>query len=152
MLTVREAGPGDLADVLRLLRQDVIREVEESPQVSAGHRAALEQITAEPHSTVLVGEVDRQIISTCQVFWLRHLIYDGGPVCQIESVRTAPSVRGRGYGRQLMEWVITEARRRGCARVQLTTNAARVEARCFYERLGFVESHIGMKLYLGQET
>jgi len=148
-LTVREAGPADLGDVLRLLREDVIREVEESSEVTPGHRAALDQIIAEPHSAVLVGEMNGQIVSTCQVSWLRHLIYDGGLVCQIESVRTAPTARGRGYGRQLMEWVIADARRRGCARVQLTTNAARVDARRFYERLGFAASHIGMKLYLG---
>jgi hypothetical protein len=32
--------------------------------------------------------------------------------------------------------------------VQLTTNASRTRARQFYQRLGFVESHIGMKLFL----
>jgi hypothetical protein len=30
--------------------------------------------------------------------------------------------------------------------IQLTSNTARVDARRFYERLGFKASHIGMKL------
>ena len=47
-----------------------------------------------------------------------------------------------------MEWVLARARERGCRLVQLTTNAARTDARRFYERLGFQASHIGMKLYL----
>jgi hypothetical protein len=38
--------------------------------------------------------------------------------------------------------------RRGCALVQLTTDKTRVDARRFYERLGFVASHEGLKLML----
>ena len=47
-----------------------------------------------------------------------------------------------------MEYVRAEAERRRCARIELTTNRRRDRARTFYERLGFVPSHIGMKLYL----
>jgi GNAT superfamily N-acetyltransferase len=47
-----------------------------------------------------------------------------------------------------MEWVILRVRARGCRVVQLTSNRARVDARRFYERLGFEATHIGMKLYL----
>jgi len=44
--------------------------------------------------------------------------------------------------------VIDEARRRGCALVQLTSDKSRQGAHRFYERLGFVASHEGMKLAL----
>jgi len=44
---------------------------------------------------------------------------------------------------------IARARALGCYRVQLTSNAARPEAHRFYERLGFVASHVGFKLSLG---
>jgi hypothetical protein len=44
--------------------------------------------------------------------------------------------------------VIEEARRRGAMRVQLTSNLQRTDAHRFYERLGFVGSHLGMKLSL----
>lgn len=47
-----------------------------------------------------------------------------------------------------MEWAVARARARGCGMVQLTTNAARPDARRFYERLGFRPSHVGMKLPL----
>jgi GNAT superfamily N-acetyltransferase len=59
------------------------------------------------------------------------------------------SLRNRGLGAQLIDWIVAEARRRGCARVELTSNAQRVDARRFYERLGFTGSHVGFKLYLG---
>jgi GNAT superfamily N-acetyltransferase len=45
-----------------------------------------------------------------------------------------------------VEWAISQARERGAAMVQLTTDASRVDAHRFYERLGFVPSHVGMKL------
>jgi GNAT superfamily N-acetyltransferase len=48
----------------------------------------------------------------------------------------------------MLEWAIAEARRRGCAVVQLTSDKTRTEAHRFYERLGFVASHEGLKLAL----
>jgi GNAT superfamily N-acetyltransferase len=43
---------------------------------------------------------------------------------------------------------IARARERGCHLVQLTTDKARPDARRFYEGLGFVASHEGMKIRL----
>jgi GNAT superfamily N-acetyltransferase len=48
----------------------------------------------------------------------------------------------------MIGWAVDEARQRGCALVQLTTDKHRADARLFYERLGFVASHEGMKLRL----
>lgn len=45
-------------------------------------------------------------------------------------------------------WAIGEARHRGCALVQLTTDKSRVDGHRFYERLGFTDSHEGLKLKL----
>ena len=36
----------------------------------------------------------------------------------------------------------------GCYRIQLTSNTARPDAHRFYERLGFVPSHVGFKMRL----
>ena len=51
-------------------------------------------------------------------------------------------------GAALVEAAIARARALGCYRVQLTSNAARPDAHRFYERLGFVPSHVGFKLPL----
>ena len=40
------------------------------------------------------------------------------------------------------------ARARGCRTVQLTSSNSRTAAQRFYARLGFVASHVGMKLTL----
>ena len=51
-------------------------------------------------------------------------------------------------GAALFQWAIDEARRRGCALVQLTTDKTRADAYGFYERLGFTASHEGFTLQL----
>ena len=147
-MRIREATEGDLAAVLTLLREDAIREVEEPAEITDGQRAALRDIIAMPHQQVLVGEVTGELVATCQVAWLRRLFYDGALVCLVESVRVSSRVRSQGLGAELMECVCAEARRRRCARVELTTNRRRDRAQRFYERLGFRPSHVGMKLYL----
>lgn len=151
-MLIREAGESDLGAVLALLRQDAIREVDEPADISEGQRAALREIVAAPHQQVLVGEIGGEVVATCQVAWLRRLIYDGALICNVESVRVSAAIRGRGLGADLMAYVRAEARRRRCARVELTTNRRRDGARRFYERLGFVPSHVGMKLYLEESA
>jgi GNAT superfamily N-acetyltransferase len=67
---------------------------------------------------------------------------------QIEAVRVSGELRGQGVGALMIQWAIDQARERGCSLVQLTTDKSRVAAHRFYERLGFVASHEGMKLKL----
>ncbi|MDO9379211.1 MAG: GNAT family N-acetyltransferase [Nocardioidaceae bacterium] len=145
---IRDARAGDLPGILALLAEDAIRDFTEPEAISTGQRAAMDEIAADPHQAILVDDRDGRIVATCQLTLLRVLIYDGGLVGQLESVRTASDLRGRGIGTALVEHAIAQARRRGCARVQLTSNVQRVDARRFYERLGFVASHTGMKLEL----
>ncbi|MGH8967435.1 MAG: hypothetical protein ACRDXB_19195 [Actinomycetes bacterium] len=49
----------------------------------------------------------------------------------------------------MFDGAIAEARPRGCALVQLTTDKTRVDAHRFYDSLGFVAAHEGLKLELG---
>ncbi len=155
-MIIREATRADLPAVLALVAADAIREVAEDVgrdgAPAPGYVAAYEEITADPNALLLVGVLDGEVVATCQVNFLRHLMYHGGLVGQVESVRTAAGLRGQGIGTALMEWVLAECRRRGAVRLQLTSNAARTDAHRFYERLGFVASHVGMKRYLGADT
>jgi GNAT superfamily N-acetyltransferase len=151
-MLIREARPEDLEAVVALLREDVIREVDESEVPASAYAAAFEEIRGDAHQDLLVGELDGEVVATAQVTWVRHLTYVGGLMCVLESVRVRSDLRGRGLGRELIEHVLDRARARGAARVELTTNARRTRAREFYEGLGFVPSHVGMKYYLGGES
>lgn len=151
-MIIREAVRSDLPALVALLHEDVIREVDESTVPPEAYADAFDEITADAHQQLLVGEVEGRVVATAQLTWVRHLTYVGGLMCQVESVRVSSPLRGRGLGRELMEHVITTARARGAARVELSTNARRVRAQEFYRSLGFEASHVGMKLYLGGEA
>ena len=67
----------------------------------------------------------------------------------VEAVRVSSSVRSRGIGSAVMLWVMhAAAPATGATLVQLTSDAARVDAHRFYTRLGFAASQIGFKYAL----
>ena len=147
-LLIRPATPGDLEAILALTAEDSMHYYDEPDEVTDNQRAAIEEITADPQQDLLVGELDGVVVCSAQVTWMRMLAADGGLYCQVEAVRTSAALRGQGIGATLMAYIEDEARRRGAARIQLTSNRERVRAHQFYERLGFVASHVGMKKYL----
>lgn len=151
-MIIREAVRDDLPDVIGLLREDVIREVDESGVDVDSYVPAFEEITEAEHLELLVGVEAEQVVATAQLTWMRHLSYVGGLKCHVESVRVRSDLRGRGLGRELMEHVLAEATRRGAARVELTSNVQRGRAHAFYAGLGFVASHVGMKYHLQEGT
>jgi len=147
-VTIRAAAPDDLEAILALTAEDSMNYFEEPTTVTDNQRAALAEITADPNQDLLVGTLADQVVCTAQLTWMRMLSSDGGLYCQVEAVRTATAVRGQGIGKQLMEHIEAEARRRGAARLQLTTNKKRRRAHEFYQRLGLTPSHTGMKKLL----
>jgi GNAT superfamily N-acetyltransferase len=48
----------------------------------------------------------------------------------------------------MIEWAVEQVRQRGCGLLQLTSDKRRPDAIRFYEKLGFVASHEGLKLDL----
>jgi len=76
-----------------------------------------------------------------QLSFIPGLARRGALRAQAEAVRVAASHRRRGLGEAMFQWAIDEARCRGCAVVQLTTDKTRADAHRFYERLGFTASH-----------
>lgn len=83
-----------------------------------------------------------------QITYIPGLGRHGAERAQFEAVRVRSDRRGQGLGQQFMTWAIEQARKRGCALVQLTSDKSRIDAHRFYARLGFVASHEGMKLIL----
>ena len=66
----------------------------------------------------------------------------------VDDLITDASLRSRGYGRQLLDWLKTQARHLGCARLQLDSGTQRKDAHAFYLREGLrIESfHFGIVL------
>ncbi|MBX3710217.1 MAG: GNAT family N-acetyltransferase [Gammaproteobacteria bacterium] len=149
-ITYRKATRSDLPDIIRLLADDQIgatREKYEEP-LSPAYYAAFDAINADKNNVLIVAELDNKIVGTFQITFITYLTYQGGKRALIEEVRVDKSVRGKGFGKMMMEWAIKMAKENGCHLVQLTTNKKRTRALEFYKRLGFVASHEGMKLHL----
>ncbi len=146
-MTVRSAVRTDAARLAELLDGGALT-AKEDPGDPGPYEAALEDIAATAGNDVLVAEVDGRVVGMCQLIVVRHLQERGGRCAEIESVHVEHALRSGGIGTALMAAAIGRARAAGCYRVQLTSNVARVDARRFYERLGFHPSHTGFKLYL----
>ena len=93
-------------------------------------------------------EIDGAIVGSLQLTYIPYLTHSGALRALVEAVRIASDRRGMGLGHALFAWVVAHVRDRGCDVLQLTTDKRRVDAHRFYEDLGFVASHEGMKLSL----
>jgi GNAT superfamily N-acetyltransferase len=146
----RKARAGDIPAIIALLADDGLgrgREDTGSPPNSK-YLEAFKAIDADPHQLQVVAAVGETVIGTMQVTFIPGLSRQGAWRGQIEGVRIAATHRGSGLGRQMLQWAIDQCRAKGCSLVQLTTDKKRLDAHRFYEKLGFVGSHVGYKLTL----
>ncbi|WP_328849562.1 GNAT family N-acetyltransferase [Micromonospora zamorensis] len=144
----REAVRGDLPAVIALLADDVLGKARDFTEVDEAYERAFADISADPRNQLIVAEQDAELVGCLQITYIPGLGRHGAERSLIESVRVRSDRRGQGLGRELMTWAIDQARERGCALVQLTTDKTREDAHRFYLSLGFVASHEGMKLAL----
>ena len=150
-VVLRTARAGDVAAIVALLAADQIGTARDGVRDEAdlaAYDAAFRAIDTDPAHLLLVAESAGEIVGTMQLSFLPGLARRGALRAQIEAVRVAERCRGSGLGAAMMRWAIDEARRRGCALVQLTSDKSRTDAHRFYSKLGFVASHEGMKLAL----
>ncbi|MFC4021886.1 GNAT family N-acetyltransferase [Micromonospora sp. GCM10011542] len=144
----REAARADLPAVIALLADDVLGKARDFTEVDAAYEKAFADITADPRNHLIVAEQGGELVGCLQITYIPGLGRHGAERSLIESVRVRSDRRGQGLGRELMAWAIDQARQRGCALVQLTTDKTRQDAHRFYLGLGFAASHEGMKLAL----
>ncbi|GIQ72728.1 GNAT family N-acetyltransferase [Bradyrhizobium sp. RD5-C2] len=146
----RKAQPADLPAIIALLANDVLGQQREDASSPPNPRYvdAFEAILADPNQLLVVATLDDEMIGTLQLSFIPGIARLGAWRGQIEAVRIAETHRSSGVGQQMFEWAIAQCKARGCDLVQLTTDRARPDAHRFYERLGFVGSHVGYKLTL----
>ncbi|MET8362909.1 GNAT family N-acetyltransferase [Micromonospora sp. NPDC005194] len=144
----REAVRADLPAVISLLADDVLGKTRDFTEVDEAYERAFADISADPRNLLIVAEQGGDLVGCLQITYIPGLGRHGAERSLIEAVRVRSDRRGQGLGRELMTWAIDQARHRGCALVQLTTDKSRADAHRFYLGLGFVASHEGMKLPL----
>lgn len=152
-LRFRRARRDDVAAIVALLADDrlgALRESADSPPPPS-YFDAFAAIDRDPNNALVVAERDGVVVGVMQLTFIPYLTHRGSWRALIEGVRIASALRGSGAGSAMFRWAIAQARERGCRIVQLTTDKSRPDAIRFYESLGFVASHEGMKLQLAGE-
>ena len=154
-MDIRPATSTDLPDIVRMLADDPLgaqRERFENPLPPA-YSDAFHAIARQDGNQILVAvKADSsggdRVVGCLQLTIIPGLARLGTTRAQIDGIRVDTRHRGQGIGELLTRAAIDLAREAGCGLVQLTTDKSRQDAHRFYERLGFVASHEGMKLAL----
>ena len=143
-LVFREAVVEDVPAIVALLADDVLGQGREQSEMSV-YEAAFQRLTSDPNNTQIVGETDGRVVACYQITLIPGLSLTATTRAQIEGVRVASHLRGRGYGKALVADAESRARASGATLLQLTMNHTRLDSHRFYEANGFTPSHVGFK-------
>ncbi|MEU4209863.1 GNAT family N-acetyltransferase [Streptomyces sp. NPDC026206] len=147
-IEIRRATADDLPAIVALLADDELGAQRECPDDLTPYRAAFARLADDPHQHLAVAVRAGRTVGTLQLTVIPGLSRRGATRSLIEGVRVHSDECGSGLGTQLIQWAVDASRREGCRLVQLTSDATRVDAHRFYERLGFEASHLGFKYHL----
>ncbi|MGC5622405.1 N-acetyltransferase family protein [Streptomyces albidoflavus] len=147
-LLIRRAEASDVAAIVAMLADDPLGATRESPDDLTPYLAAHTRLAADPNQHLVVAERAGKVVGTLQLTLIPGLSRRAATRSLIEGARVHADERGSGLGTLLIEWAVETSRAEGCRLVQLTSDATREDAHRFYERLGFVASHVGFKLQL----
>ena len=149
-IVFRSALLADVPAIVALLADDKLGSQRENTALPLDERyvAAFRALEADTNQQLVVVVDGEEIIGTLQLSFIPGIARLGAWRGQIEAVRIAAHRRDSGLGQKMFEWAISTCRARGCDLVQLTTDKSRADAHRFYEKLGFVASHVGYKLAL----
>jgi N-acetylglutamate synthase-like GNAT family acetyltransferase len=95
----------------------------------------LAALVADPAVTVLVVERDGRVVGLASMHVMP--LIERAPLGRLSAIVVAADERRAGIGRALVERVESEARARGCERLELTSAERRADAHAFYRDLGF---------------
>ena len=150
-LKFRKADEDDLPAIVAMLDDDGLGRGRERP-LSSGvdpvYVRALQEVQEQAGNHIMIVERDGEPVGTYQISVIAGLSRYGTRRAQIEAVRVKSGKRGGGIGEAMLRHAIAQARQEGCQLVQLSSDRRRGRAHLFYERLGFVATHIGFKLEL----
>ena len=146
-LNLRKATEQDLTDIVNLLNDDFLGKNREDLNCFNAYIDAFNEIQNYNNIQLLVLENEnKKIIGTMQLIMIPCIAVTGSKRMEIEAVRIASELRGSGIGSWMIKESIKIAKQHNCKIVQLSSNNQRIDAHKFYEKLGFDNSHVGMKL------
>lgn len=139
---VRQAELGDASDVARLLGElgyPCTRD-------QAAERIAV--VRHDPRQHLLLAEIDGDTSGLISLYTLYSVVH-GHEVARITGLVVLPEEQGKGVGRRLLREVESICRRYDVRRIEVTSNASRIEAHAFYRRCGYIDGSLRFVKALG---
>ena len=136
-MSIREAQPGDVADILRLIKDLAIYEKEPDEVVATEEQLRAALFNQQPHVFAHVIEVDNRIVGIA-VWFLNYSTWQGTHGIYLEDLYVEPQYRGRGYGLVMLKHLAKICVERGYGRLQwwvLDWNTPSIE---FYKSQGAI--------------
>jgi GNAT superfamily N-acetyltransferase len=78
---------------------------------------------------------DGDVVVAIAGYRFMEMLY-AGKTLYVDDVNTDETLRSRGHGKMLMDWLKREARERGCVQLQLDSGVQREQTHRFYFREG----------------
>jgi len=94
----------------------------------------LKRRLASPNTQIVVAEEERKLIGFASVRLTE------GREAELVGIVVLERAAGRGVGTRLLRKAADGARRRGCLRMSVKTEAANARAIAFYKKVGFTET------------
>lgn len=132
-IAVREAVPDDGPALSRLLPQLGY------PGTQPFLERRLLQQLSHPDALLLVAHAGAEVLGFISLHIIAQLAL-AGDFCRISYLCVEEGSRGLGVGALLEQCAQQHARALGCDRIELHSNARRVDAHRFYARVGYEES------------
>ena len=136
MTLIRHAAPADLEEIVRLCADHASYERAEHDGSGLLERLAGALFGPTPQLMAWVIEGEAGGLLGYATATLDFATWSGRSYLHLDCLFLDETLRGRGYGRRMMDVVMSQARRAGHSEVQWQTPSWNIEAIGFYERLG----------------
>lgn len=137
MITI--ATQKDIPRLCELLNGLFSQEAEFAPDEMLQTRGLQSIITSEDKGVVLIYKAEGMIVGMVVLLFTVSTAL-GGKVAVLEDMIVDEAFQGKGYGSELIEGAINEAKKRGCLRITLLTDGDNMKAQSFYQKHGFKRS------------
>lgn len=94
--------------------------------------AAITRMKGEGYRLVFIADPEVRAVAGFR----RMEALSTGVVLFVDDLVTLPEHRSRGYGKQLLDWLLEQAKKENCQYLELDSGVKRLDAHRFYEREG----------------
>ena len=132
---IRTTTEADVPVILSLIRD--LAEYERAPDAVVANETGLREVLFGPQRSaeVLLALEESEPVGFA-VYFFNFSTWLGRPGLYLEDLFVRPSVRGKGYGRALLERLAQIAQERGCGRMEWAVLDWNDPAIQFYQKLG----------------